>query len=66
MYNTYENGTYNFRYSEAARKDYRFEVVIDPGNYDNLLKIAHENGILTFDVSTVINFVIEQYSRKNR
>lgn len=51
--------------NEGAYRNYRFECIIEPINYMKLINIAREEDIRTLDISTVINYVIEHYPRKN-
>ena len=55
---------YRYDDKEWSSRMYKFDVQLDPGTYSKLLMIAHENGILTFDLSTAINFVIDNFPRK--
>lgn len=52
--------------NEGSLSHYKFECMIGPDNYQRLLRIAHDNGMMTFDISTVINFMIENFNKKNR
>lgn len=59
--NVYKDGTYYMDANEGSASNFHFNCLITPEHYNKLLKIAHKNGILTFDISTVINYVIETY-----
>lgn len=58
------NDGYGWNDTEGSNVDYKFMCQLDPLSYRNLLMIAHENKILTFDVSYMINYVINNYPRK--
>ena len=60
MYFTNPDGTV-YDDTEATIKNFKFEVYIDPTNYQKLTSIARENGLLTLDPGTVINFVIRNF-----
>lgn len=62
-YCKYKNGAYYLTGDEGSELGGVFPCRIDTDNYNKLLKIAHKNGILTFDISTVINFVINDYCK---
>lgn len=52
-----------FRYNdtEGSASNYNFTVHISPDNYSKLLLIAHKKGILTFDISSVLEYVIKNF-----
>lgn len=52
---------YKWNRHECTTDKYTFTCEIYPDNYQRLLTIAHRNNIQTFDVSTIINYVIETY-----
>lgn len=59
----YPDGS-RFDVDEGSKCDYIFEIKLTPDTYKRLAEIAHEEGILTFDVGKVINFVVENFEKK--
>lgn len=56
---------YHYDDNEGLDKGYCFRCQLDPETYHKLLMIAHENGILTFDINTALLYVIRNFPRKN-
>ena len=50
--------------TEGVVRQFEFECRINPDNYQKLTAIAHKNGLMTLDVSTVINYVIQNFNQK--
>ena len=55
---------YKWNDKEGADKHYRFDCQLSPATYSKLLFIIHNHGIITFDISTAINYVIENFPEK--
>ena len=55
---------YKWNDKEGADKNYTFECRLDPETYEKLLYIIHKSGIVTFDISTAINYVIKNFTKK--
>ncbi len=47
--------------TECDRNNSMITFHIDSSNYNKLMRIAHESGIMTFDIGKIINLVIEKY-----
>ena len=52
---------YKWDDKEGSDKGYRFECRMDPSTYQKLLYIMHKSGIVTFDISTAINYTIKNF-----
>lgn len=53
----------NFKWNddEGADKHYTFECRLTPETYAKLLKIMHKSKIVTFDISSAINYAIKNF-----
>lgn len=59
----YDDGS-KFDDLEGSRNNYEFNCRLNPGTYQKLIDIAHNEGLRTFDISTVINYVIDKHGKK--
>lgn len=54
-------GNYYYFSGEGLGDDFNFMVQFTPENYIKLLKLTRENGLITFDISVALNYLIENY-----
>lgn len=54
-------GDYYYFSDEGLDENFNFMVQLTPENYIKLLKLTRENGLITFDISVALNYLIEKY-----
>ena len=59
----YDDGS-TFDDFEGSKNGYEFNCRLNPGTYQKLIDIAHNEGLRTFDISRVINYVIDKHEKK--